>query len=187
LRALVTTHHLELTSPGGAEGGTPAGRSYELVRVEIPSPELNRFLYVTVGADWCWYERLAWSRARWLEWLDRPEVGTWVAYVRGAPAGYFELERQQGGSVEICYFGLLPDFIGRGLGAALLTDAVAKAWSFGARGLGARRVWLHTCSLDHPAALANYRARGFRLFRTDEGHVELPDEPLDPWSAAGRF
>lgn len=181
MRTLVTIHHLELTSPDQLKPAAVPADAYDLVGVKIPSPDLNRFLYATVGADWRWYERLSWSRARWRQWLDRDEVGTWVAYVQGAPAGYFELESQRGRSVEICYFGLLPDFIGRGLGGALLTDAANRAWE-----RGARRVWLHTCTLDHPGALANYRARGFSLFRTVESWEDVPDAPLEPWPGAGR-
>ena len=83
--------------------------------------------------------------------------------VRGAPAGYFELRRDDEADVEIAYFGLLHQFLGRGLGAHLLTEAVERAWA-----IGATRVWLHTCSLDHPAALPNYVKRGFTAYRTEE-------------------
>ena len=92
--------------------------------------------------------------------MDWSELKTWVAYVSSNPAGYFELETQPEGSVEITSFGLLPSFIGRGLGGYLLTVAVQKAWH-----MGAARVWLHTCTLDHPNALQNYCARGFRVCR----------------------
>jgi GNAT superfamily N-acetyltransferase len=90
--------------------------------------------------------------------------------VRGAPAGFFELKAHADGGVEIAYFGLLPEFIGRGLGKHLLTEAVERAW-----GLGARRVWLHTCSLDDKAALPNYLARGFRPFHEETYTVPAPD------------
>ncbi|MDH3640995.1 MAG: GNAT family N-acetyltransferase [Gammaproteobacteria bacterium] len=180
MRTLVTTHHLELTEPGQLKPAKPSSAAYQLVQAEVPSPELNRFLYASVGADWCWYERLSWPYQRWLDYLNRPEVVTWVAYVQGTPAGYFELESQDGGSEEIAYFGLLPGFIGKGLGGALLTDAINTAWA-----RGARRVWLHTCSLDHPSALDNYQARGFRVFDTVQDYEELPDESLEPWPGAG--
>ncbi len=179
MRELVTTHSLELTAREQLQAARPSRQAYELRRVELPCPELNRFLYASVGAAWTWYQRLTWTYAQWMAFLDRDEVGTWIAYVQGTPAGYFELERQQGGSVEICYFGLMPQFIGQGLGGALLTDAVETAWS-----LGASRVWLHTCSLDHPSALGNYQARGFKIFDTVEEFEELPDEPLQPWPGA---
>src|SRR5918995_1859877 len=87
------------------------------------------------------------------------------------PTGYFELRAHQDDSVEIAYFGLLPDFIGRGWGKYLLTRAVQSAWQ-----QGPRRVWLHTCTLDHPAALPNYLKRGFRPVRQEvyEIHRTLP-------------
>jgi len=153
---------------------------FDLVRAEIPCPELNRFLYTAVGAEWWWYDRLPWNRARWLEYLDRPELETWVAYVSGTPAGYFELERQDEGNVELVAFGLLPRFIGKGLGRPLLTAAISRAWD-----MGARRVWVHTCDLDHPRALANYQARGFEVFRVQTEVERLPDEVPEAWPGAG--
>ncbi len=186
---LVTTTHLEMTGRMQLRPAGPARTTFELVRAEIPCPELNRFLYTAVGAAWWWYSRLPWSRARWLEYLDRAELETWVAYVSGTPAGYFELERQDGGIrttplgrcyVEIAYFGLLPGFIGKGLGGPLLTAAVRRAWD-----MGAERVWVHTCDLDHPRALANYRARGFRVFRVVTEVEQLPDHALETWPGAG--
>ena len=91
--------------------------------------------------------------------------------VGGAPAGYFELqEHEDDGSVEIAYFGVVPHFHGRGLGKYLLTEAVDAAWS-----LDASRVWLHTCTLDDPAALPNYLARGFRPFKQEPYEADLPD------------
>ena len=179
MRQLVTTHSLELESSDHLSASDDGFKPYELVRVEIPCPELNRFLYASVGADWLWYMRLTWSHRQWLDWLDREEVGTWIAYVEGTPAGYFELERQPPGSVEIAYFGLLPQFIGR--------DWADGCWSMRfstARVFGGQRVWLHTCSLDHPSALSNYQARGFRIFDTVEAYEDIPDEPLEPWPGA---
>lgn len=156
-------------------------RRLDVRRVEIPSPELNRFLYVAVGSEWWWHERLSWDRERWLEWLDRPELETWVGYLAGAPVGYFELEAQPGGQVELAYFGLLPTFIGKGLGAELLSAAVGRAWD-----VATDRVWVHTCTLDHPRALPNYQARGFRVYDAVEKTARLPDVKPTPWPHAGR-
>ena len=86
--------------------------------------------------------------------------------VAGAPAGYFELRRDRDGGVEIAYFGLLPEFTGRGLGGHLLTAAVERAWA-----PGPERVWLHTNTLDHPAALPNYLKRGFTAFHSEDVHA----------------
>jgi GNAT superfamily N-acetyltransferase len=180
MQQLVTTTYLEMTGRDDLRPARPSAVGLQLVRVEIPCPELNRFLYTAVGARWWWYSRLSWDYARWLAYLDRPDLETWIAYVSGTPAGYFELERQPAGAVELAYFGLLPRFIGRGVGGNLLTAAIARAWD-----IGAKRVWVHTCTLDHPQALANYRARGFRVYRVEEMIENLPDEPLQPWPGAG--
>lgn len=179
MQRLVTTTHLEMTGRAQLRPSRPASVAFQLVRAEIPCPELNRFLYATVGARWVWYSRLSWDRATWLAYLDRPDLETWVAYVKGTPAGYFELERQDGGSVEIKYFGVMPDFIGKGIGGALLTAAIARAWD-----MGASRVWVHTCDLDHPQALRNYQARGLSVFRVVEEWEDLPDQALEAWPGA---
>jgi len=164
---VVTTTYLEVCDRSELRASDPPRVPFMLLRVEVPTPELNRFLYVAVGTEWAWRDRLPWDRARWLAYLDRAEVETWVMYVRGSPAGYFELERQ-GESVEVAYFGLLPAFIGLGLGGELLTTAIARGFD-----LGAARVWLHTCTLDHPQALANYVARGLRPYKTEETVVQV--------------
>ena len=89
-------------------------------------------------------------------------------------AGYGELERQPEESVEIAYFGLLRQFMGMGIGGFLLSDTVERAFR-----AGARRVWLHTCSLDSPQAMENYRARGFRLFKEESALKDVPPLPAD--------
>lgn len=173
------TTHLEMRSASDLRPSKPSTLPYRLVRAEIPSPEFGRFLYTAVGSRWVWYSRLPWDRARWLERLESPDVEMWVAYVAGTPAGYFEIERHDDETVEIVYFGLLPDFLGKGLGGALLTDAVRRAWE-----MGAKRVSVHTCDLDGPQALRNYEARGFRVFKTEEAYEDLPDGPIEPWPGA---
>lgn len=167
----VTTTYLEMTSREQLRPGKAPRIPCELVRVPVPDPELNRFLYTEVGADFQWVDRLPWDRTRWLAYLDRPDLETWVVYVSGAPAGYFELERQGEGDVEIAYFGLLRDFIGMGLGGYLLTAAIERAWD-----MGATRVWVHTCDLDHPSALANYMARGLEIYRVESKAQHLSDQ-----------
>jgi GNAT superfamily N-acetyltransferase len=177
---LVTITYLEMTSPDQVVpfAGT---RRLDVRRAETPCPELNRFFYGTVGADWWWHERLPWDRDRWLGWVDRPELETWIGYLAGTPAGYFELEAQPGGQVELVYFGLLPTFIGLGLGAELLDAAVQRAWE-----VAEQRVWVHTCTLDHPRALPNYQARGFRVYDVEEKMERLPDLKPTPWPHGAR-
>jgi GNAT superfamily N-acetyltransferase len=179
MKVTVVTHHLEMTDPRALRPARHRPEGGELKQAKIPCPELNRFFYTAVGGDWYWIDRLGWTYEQWRSWVDRPELETWAAYQDGTPAGYFELEAQPGDSIEIAYFGLLPAFIGRGLGGWLLTAAIKRGWQ-----RGAVRVWLHTCSLDHPQALANYLARGFRQFREEVEEKELPDQSPGPWPGA---
>lgn len=169
----VTIHYLEMTSPADYTPAREPAEPLDFLRAERPLPEWNRFFYVAVGRPWHWVDRLPWPREKWLAWVDRPELETWVAYARGTPVGYFELERQAEANVEVAYFGLLPHFTGRGFGGALLNRAIERAWE-----QGTRRVWLHTCTLDHPAALGNYLARGFRQFdeKTEQRAWRDPSE-----------
>ena len=122
-----------------------------------------RELYTRVGADWYWRDRHVWSDDRLHQHLLKPTVSVWELRVGRELGGYFELEMQDGGNVEIVYFGLTPEFIGKGYGGALLSRATDEAFA-----LGAKRVWLHTCTLDAPQALPNYKARGFK----ETGKVE---------------
>ena len=172
--------HLEMRSPDALRPSSRVPRDVLLLRAGIPSPELGRFLYTAVGGDWYWRERLTWSYDHWRQWLSRPEVETWVAYQSGTPAGYFELLAGEA-DVQITYFGLLPGFIGQGIGGYLLTQAVERAWRVRPE---VRRVWVHTCTLDHPGALPNYLARGFEVFREEEHTVDLPETPSGPWPGA---
>ena len=108
---------------------------------------------------WHWTDRLSWSEEQWRNWVERKALQTWMLLFHGTPAGYFELEAQDK-AVELSYFGLLPPFLDKGLGGGLLSAAVEKAWE-----METKRVWVHTCSLDHPYALKNYKARGFQIYR----------------------
>lgn len=126
-------------------------------------PAFWRHLYATVGAAYRWFDRLPWTDEEIQSYLDDPAVSLWVMTVGGEIAGYYELRHEPDDSVEIVYFGLMPSFTGRGLGGFMLADAVERAWS-----RGARRVWLHTCTFDHPHAIQNYLDRGFTIFKTEQ-------------------
>jgi GNAT superfamily N-acetyltransferase len=173
----ITTWYLEQTSADQLRPATPA--SVTCTRSELVSPEFNRFLYTAVGGDWRWVDRLGWSWRQWHDWLNRPGVETWVAYLRGTPAGYVELDGATGDDVEIAYFGLLPAFVGQGIGGHLLTVALRRAWE-----LTDERVWVHTCSLDGPAALTNYQARGMALYRTETTEEDVLGTAPGPWPGA---
>jgi GNAT superfamily N-acetyltransferase len=159
---LVTRTYLEMASPGDLRAGETPSSAPKIERLVRCPVELFRWLYTEVGRAYRWTDRLGWSDQRISEYLQTPGVSIWLMSWEDKPAGYFELVEHSDDSVEIAYFGLLPDFIGRGLGKYLLTRAVEGAWQ-----LGPRRVWLHTCTLDHPAALPNYLKRGFRPVREE--------------------
>jgi GNAT superfamily N-acetyltransferase len=175
----VTITHLEMRSAADLRPKAPPSADAAVARVPVPMPELNRFFYTAVGGDWYWLDRLPWTFADWQRYLDRPQLETWVVSAGGIPAGYYELERQDGDDVELVYFGLLPAFTGKGLGGWALTEAVRRGWA-----MGAKRVWVHTCDRDHPGALANYLARGLRIFKTETKEEDLPDRPVGPWPGA---
>lgn len=145
--------------------------SARIERVVICPASFYRYLYGEVGRFYHWTDRLGWSDPEIRAHLSRPELSLWVIYEAGAPAGYFELERHPDGSTEIAYFGLIQEFIGRGLGKHLLSAAVARAFDD-----GALRVWLHTCTLDDPAALPNYLKRGFTPFDRETYSTTLSEE-----------
>ena len=150
---------LELDDPAALRPAAPPGLDdVAIARVEGADGALLRWFYVEVGRHHHWTDLLHWSDGEWERWGAGAE--TWVATVGGERAGYYVLDRQ-GDSVEVRFFGLLPAVQGAGLGGHLLTHALRRGLAL------APRVWLHTCSLDHPAALPNYEARGLRVFRTE--------------------
>jgi GNAT superfamily N-acetyltransferase len=158
----VTRRYLELRDPSHLKRKSlpPSG---EIVRVSPCTVEHYRALYRAVGERWHWRDRLAWSDERIAANLAKAGVGVWELRVGEKIGGYFELEAHENDDVEIVYFGLTPEFIGQGFGGALLTRATDEAFA-----MGARRVWLNTCTLDSPHALPNYKARGF----TETGQIE---------------
>lgn len=145
-------------------------------RVRRPSAAFARYLYTAVGGDWHWTDRLGWSKARWDAHLLRPTFELYTLQLDGAPAGFAELERQAEGNVQLVYFGLMPEATGRGFGGHLLSHALERAW----HPPETRRVWVHTCTLDAPAALPNYQGRGFSLFRTETRQLPMTSAP-GPW------
>jgi GNAT superfamily N-acetyltransferase len=175
----VTIWYLETTRADFApKHADPAGVTFS--KVDPVMPELNRFLYSTIGAPWYWLERRGWTHEQWSSHLASPDgIETWLLAVHGVPAGYVELHRRGTDVVEIDYLGLHRAFIGRGLGAHLLTVAAERAF-----GMGAEKVIVNTCTLDHSGALANYLARGFREVGRGNKTATLPDEVPGPWDGS---
>jgi GNAT superfamily N-acetyltransferase len=154
----------------GALGNFP---DISITRAKRPLPELYRQCYRAVGEAFHWRDRWDWTDAEINKHLADPAIQLFVA-TRPATkkqaklAGWYELRRvAEDDSVEIAYFGIVAAEFGRGFGKHLLSSAVRDAWA-----LGPKRVWLHTCTLDHPNALPNYLARGFTPYRTEAYEVD---------------
>jgi prephenate dehydrogenase len=190
-RAIKLIGEADRPAPGGAgERTVPAVRTYLeqtvpptldaswpepgwlLARIDSCPPSLYRYLYREVGRPWHWLDRLPWSDDRIREHLATPGIEVWLLSHETVPAGVLELARSSDGSVEIVYFGLLPEFIGRRVGRPFLAAALGQAWHG-----GTTRVWLHTCTLDHPRALPTYQAAGFRVLRDEAYTARLDPAP----------
>lgn len=158
----VTTYYLEMNSPEELTEKTDA-RGLTIVEAKINEFRFNKFLYQLIGEQWEWVDKLSLSDEEWKAYVESPYLRTWVAYYEGAIAGYFELNTNKSGDTEIAYFGLASNFIGKGFGGYLLSKAISNAWEIPKT----KRVWVHTCSLDHASALSNYKARGLKLYKEE--------------------
>ena len=165
----VTRTYLEMRNPAELQAARCDDPRIRVTQMHECTPSFFRHLYVEVGRNYHWIDRLPWTDDDIVAHLSQVEISLWLMTDDGATAGYFELRRCEDGSVQIGYFGLLPRFLGRGLGKHLLTCATEQAWAD-----GANRVWLHTCTLDDPAAMPNYLKRGFRPFKSEAYSVDLP-------------
>lgn len=123
---------------------------------------LNKFLYQYVGGQWQWKDRLSHTDQQWSEYVGNPNLRTWIAYHCGNIAGYYELVKDDESNVEIRYFGLAPEFFGKGLGGPMLSHAILSGFDW-----DAKRVWVHTYTLDHEHAKANYLSRGMKVYKEE--------------------
>ncbi|PZS06671.1 MAG: GNAT family N-acetyltransferase [Acidimicrobiales bacterium] len=150
----------------------------KLESADSPSSALllrSTYTHIATSQGWAIAK---WTDEQWDEWFNHPERRRWILRAGVEPAGMVELEPQPGRQVEIVVFGLVPEFVGKGFAGHALTLATRLAWSVehgkAERGEATQRVWLHTSSRDHPHAMSNYLRRGFRPFRTERKHKEVP-------------
>ncbi|MDX2194467.1 MAG: GNAT family N-acetyltransferase [Gemmatimonadales bacterium] len=162
----VTRTHLRL---GDHRPSRPAPPGFGLRAVSPCPAPLYRRLYADVGGPWHWRDKLAWDDARLDAYLAEPGRRVFLAELDGALAGFVQLDRLADGTEELAYFGLLPAWLGRGLGGPLLDLAIAEA----ARS-APPAIILNTCTLDHPSALPNYLRRGFVVEREESYAYDIP-------------
>lgn len=172
----VTVTYLQIFSPSDIRTRRCPDPRFVVKEATTKQWQFNRFLYQWVGQDWLWVDKLSWTDEQWQAYAESDALRTLVGYHDGSPAGYFELH-QADGEVQIAYFGLGPRFIGRGLGGFLLTVALQEAFK-----MNPSRVWVHTCTRDHPGALSNYQARGMAIYREEHYDVDpiLPSLDREP-------
>lgn len=161
--------YLEMTAKPTAPSLPRPAAKIALMRAETPGVAFYRFLYDTIGANWLWYERRIMADEDLANIIQHEAVEIYVLYVGGVPAGYGELDRRAAGEVELAYFGLMPDFIGRGLGRYFLSWLADQAWTY-----EPARLWVHTCDLDHPGALQLYQAAGFVPYQRETVTITDP-------------
>ena len=141
-------------------------KSSENYTVELAGPkdfQLNKFFYKTIGKNCQWIDRLVWTDLNWTDYISNDQLSTYILKDKIEIAGYFELLlNKQNKESEIVYFGILEEYFGKKLGGYLLSKAIKNSFN-----LGAKRVWVHTCSLDHENALKNYLGRGMKIFKTE--------------------
>ena len=158
----VVVKYLEMLAPADHRKPKLDNPGITVTEAQENFPVVNKAFYERVGKPWKWFDKLSWTDQQWTNYVCRDNLKTFVGYLRTTSIGYFELELQPERNVQILYFGLIPEFLGKGLGSVFLSAAIDAAWSF-----STNRVWLHTCSFDHPAALDNYLNRGFKVFKIE--------------------
>jgi len=169
----VTRTYVELKDRGQLKGGVGEFPEISIARAQHPQPGLYRMCYRTVGEAFHWFDRRDWTDEQIGTHLADPAIQLFVATRKSGKkkatlSGWYELRRvPEDDSVEIAYFGIVAAEFGRGFGKHMLSSAVRDAWS-----LAPSRVWLHTCTLDHPNALPNYLARGFTPYRQETYEVD---------------
>jgi GNAT superfamily N-acetyltransferase len=156
-----TVYYLQMLAYQQRAAPTPRA-GIDVVHSKKPTLAWYRFLYDAVGRNYDWTSRKKLSDVELAAIVHDPKDEIHVLLVDGVPAGFVELDRRVEGEIEITQFGLISEFIGQGLGQYFLRWAIYKAWSY-----GPRRIWLHTCSNDHPAALPNYLKAGFALYKEE--------------------
>ena len=160
---------LEINSVKNLNRSKSPGSSFKISEVKPPDFQLNKFFYKQIGKNHRWIDRLVWEDKKWIEYVENPNVKTFVLKDDNNLAGYYETIRDMDNDhSEIAYFGILEEYFGRKCGGYLLSEAINKLFKD-----GMSRVWLHTCSLDHKNAIKNYLARGMKIFKSEKINIDI--------------
>ena len=160
MRTKVHRNYLEINSPDQIK---LSNKPKSNCKIEIKNPpdfQINKFFYKQIGKRHQWVDRLIWQDKDWLKYISNENLRTYILKKENDLVGYFELIFNNN-DCEIAYFGILEEFIGKGYGGFLLSEALKIGFK------RAKRIWVHTCSLDHPNAIENYKSRGMKIFKTE--------------------
>ena len=159
----VKRNYLEINSPHDLKEGEQPSEDYKVNLIEPIDFQLNKFFYKNIGKSHNWVDRLVWTEKQWIEYVSNSKVETYVLKAKSDFAGYFELILHlEANEVEIAYLGLLAEYQNKKLGSFILSAAIKNSFL-----KKPKRVWVHTCSLDHKNALNNYISRGMKVFKTE--------------------
>ena len=159
----IKRNYLEINSLENLKESKYSFDNFSVVLLDPINFQLNKFFYKNIGKKHRWVDRLIWNEEQWIDYVSSSKVKTYVLKNKDDLVGFFELilylEKQE---VEIAYFGILEEYQNKKLGSFLLSEAIKKSFNE-----NIKRVWLHTCSLDHKNALKNYLARGMKIFKSE--------------------
>jgi ribosomal protein S18 acetylase RimI-like enzyme len=159
----VERNYLEINSINDLNEVIKPNKDCSLSLLKPINFQLNKFFYKNIGKKHKWTDRLVWTEAQWIDYVSSKKVRTYIFKYQNDLAGFFELIfHSNEKEVEIAYFGLLEEFQNKKLGSYLLSQAIKKSFKN-----KIKRVWVHTCSLDHKNALKNYIARGMKIFKSE--------------------
>ena len=157
----IDRNYLEIYSVQDLVESSSPSDEFKIQLIVPPDFHLNKFFYKNIGKNHSWTDRLAWNEKQWVDYTSSKKVKTYVLKKKEDLVGYFELNIHQD-EVEIAYFGLLEEYHNKKLGSYLLSIAIKKSFFN-----NPKRVWVHTCSLDHKNALKNYISRGMKVFKKE--------------------
>tara|TARA_Y100000590_G_scaffold359174_1_gene414910 strand:- start:4610 stop:5122 length:513 start_codon:yes stop_codon:yes gene_type:complete len=159
----VERQYLEIKNINELSESKIPNNNCKIFLVDPPDFQLNKFFYKQIGRKYRWVERLTWEDKKWINYVTNPNVETYILKEKDELVGYFEIIfHKESSESEIAFFGILEDFFGKKYGGFLLSNALKKSLIS-----GSKRVWVHTCSLDHKNALKNYKSRGMKIFKTE--------------------
>ncbi len=160
---IVKRNYLEIKSLKDLVELSKPSEKLKVKLVNPPNFQLNKFFYKQIGKNLNWIDRLVWSDNKWISYLNNENVNTYILKEENNFVGYYEqIFDKEKLDCEIAYFGILEEYIGKKFGGYLLSEAIKNAFK-----LNPKRIWVHTCSLDHRHALKNYLSRGMKIFKSE--------------------